>query len=723
MKSSRGNADAPLILVVDDNVLERMIVREPLEQGGFTVAEAEDGERGIRAFHDLAPCLVLLDVKMPGRDGFDVCTTIRADPDGAHVPIIMMTGLDDVDSINRAYEVGATDFLTKSTQTAILIHRVRYVLRAKRTADELRESQARLARAQRMAKLGHWEWEKETNEVTWSQEVGEIFGASPVSSTDFRRELGRFVHADDRLSVENAFQQAMETSGTASVEHRIVRPDGSERVVHQDIDVSWSADGVASRVVGTMQDITERHEAEQRIRRLAYYDNITGLANRTLLKDHIRFSLSRAERHTRILALLFLDLDHFKRVNDTFGHNMGDDLLRQVADRLASCIRECDYLARRDGSPNGESLPIRDHTVARLGGDEFVILLPEIKAPEDAALVARRINAAFALPFILHDKEIYLTASIGISSYPMDGRDADSLLKHADAAMYHAKAQGRNRYQFYTTSINARALERLSLETSLRKALERDEFVLHYQPRLDIRSGRVISVEALVRWMNPELGLVPPGQFIPVAEETGLIVPLGEWVLREACRQAGRWKRTGTGPCCVSVNVSAAQLKQRDFKESIAAAIERGGIGPYELELELTESMLMDDVSASATLLKELKEIGVHVSIDDFGTGYSSLSYLKKLPIESLKIDQSFIRDITVDADDATIVTATIGLGQSLRLRVVAEGVEYEEQLEFLRTHGCDEAQGYLFGRPQAAAELDAWLRASPYWKTPAAVE
>jgi PAS domain S-box-containing protein len=604
------------------------------------------------------------------------------------------------ETIQQQFQLLADTNLQLSASNEYLQHEI---AERRKIEDELRESEARLANAQRIAKLGFWEWNRERNRLHWSIEVREIFGTSVEESNGTYKDFLEFVHPEDRQLVEQAIHQVVEHGARSSIEHRIIRPDGSERIVQQEIEASFDEIGGEDRIVGTVQDVTERKQAEQRIRYLAFYDHVTGLPNRTFLKDHLNHTLIQAAQTEQTTAVMFLDLDHFKRINDTLGHSTGDRLLQEVANRLSHCIREYDYLTREQLHYTDEPEAWNGiNTVARLGGDEFVIVLSRLRYAEDASVVAHRINQALSQPFSLEGNDVYITTSIGISIFPVDGSDAESLLKHADAAMYHAKSRGRNRHQFYAASMNAHILERLSLEASLRTSLEAGHFILHYQPRADIRTGQIIGMEALVRWLHPTRGLVPPSEFIPIAEETGLIVPLGKWVLNTACAQTKAWQSAGRPPLRVSVNLSAVQFNQRGLRKTVVRALEATGLEPKYLELELTESLIMENLEASIKQLNELSAIGVQLSIDDFGTGYSSLSYLKRFPIDSLKIDQSFIRDITSDPDDAAIVTATIALGHILRLKVVAEGVEREAQLELLRSQNCDEIQGNLLSRPLA---------------------
>ncbi len=555
-----------------------------------------------------------------------------------------------------------------------------------RAEEALRASEASLARAQRIAHLGNWDWNIATGEVYLSDEIYDIVGLSPQAGMNYATFVD-LVHADDREFVTQAVREAVEQGRPYNVEYRVVRPDAGERIVHSQGEIVPDERGRPARMIGTAQDITERKRTQEQLNYLAYYDTLTGLPNRVLLRDRLRQAMLDADRNEHLVAVMFLDLDRFKVINDTLGHDAGDALLKLVAERLQDCVRAGD-------------------TIARLGGDEFTIVLSNLGHVDDVTRVARKVMAYFAQPFQLVGNELFVTASVGITVYPFDDTDLDNLLKNADAAMYLAKEQGRNNFQFYTAELNARATRRLTLETALRRALERNELELHYQPQVDLRTGRVIGSEALLRWRHPELGEVSPVEFIPLAEETGLIVPIGEWVLRTACSQNMAWQAAGLPPMPTAVNLSLRQFQGQDLYAAVRRVLDESGLAPELLDLEMTESVLMHDAEGALVVIRDLKKLGVSFSLDDFGTGYSSLSYLKRFPIDTLKIDRSFVRDIPDDADDAAIAVAIIAMAHSLGIRVIAEGVETAAQVEFLCAHDCDAMQGYHFSRPVPATEM-----------------
>lgn len=703
MNRGAAQISGGVVLVVDDDATIRMLARETLEPAGFAVTEVGDGSLALAAFEQERPDIILLDVMMPGTDGFTVCRQIREHPDGKNVPIVMMTGLDDAESMKLAYETGATDFITKPVNWLILGQRVRYLQRAGRVLCDLIKNQTRLSYAQQIARMGSWEWDVENDKMRWSDEIYRLFNIDPIGFDGNYHAFLNSVHPLDKEFFNSALEEALASNKPYSLDHQILLPDGTERFVHTEAEVVADKDGRPVLVTGTVQDITERKQTEERIRYLAYYDSLTSLPNRILFKDHLERAINYAERHQRKIAALFLDLDRFKYINDTLGHSVGDKLLQKVAERLGQCVRKYDQLSRDPNEPFT--------VIARLGGDEFTILLDDIGHAQDAAKVAQRIIETTAKPFELEGHEVFVTVSIGISVYPNDGRDLNALIKNADTAMYHAKELGRNNFQFYTEVMNATAFERMKLENQLRKALERDEFMLHYQPQVDTRSGRIIGLEALIRWHNAELGMISPADFIPLAEETGLIICIDDWVITTACKQLKLWEEAGLPPVRVAINLSGQHFRQKNLVQTVRQIVDDTGINPNCLELELTEGVLMSKAMETITTLNELKAMGLSLSVDDFGTGYSSLSYLTRFPLDVLKIDQSFVANVTDDPDNAAIITAIIAMARSLKLEIIAEGVETVEQMTFLRAHGCHEMQGYLFGRPLPAEAATLLLR------------
>lgn len=519
----------------------------------------------------------------------------------------------------------------------------------------------------------------------WQKALG--YGAEEITGLTFSKIL----NPESEAECMGEFRKALAGEPVKAVEAEFVSKDGGVVVAEVNITCGFK-EGKPSVVWGICRDITERKQAEEQLYRLAHHDTLTGLPNRILFIDRLKQARAMARRFAFRSAVLFLDLDRFKIINDTLGHSVGDRLLQQVAKRISDCVREID-------------------TVARIGGDEFTIVLVNVGTEEDVARISGKILTAMILPFKVDEHELFVTASIGVSMYPEDGDDAESLLKKADMAMYEAKAKGRNNFQFFTPTMDENASRKLLFGNELRKALERDEFILHYQPKFDIATGKVTALEALVRWEHPEQGLLPPADFIPLAEEMGLIVPLGEWVLRTACRQNAAWRKEGMTPLRIAVNLSALQFRQNDLLEIIRSALAESGLEPELLELEITESIIIQDPETAVDILNELREMGVYISVDDFGTGYSSLLHIKRFPVDTLKIDKSFVRNVDKCATDGAIAQAIITMGTSLDLKVIAEGVETEGELAFLKMHHCDEAQGFLLSVPLPAGEIPGFLR------------
>ena len=666
-------------------------------------AVAVNGEDALTSVASAAPDLILLDVMMPGMNGYEVAASLKADPATANVPIIMVTAQMDRRARLAGLNAGAEDFLTKPVERAELSTRVRNLLRLKAMADAHQERnwdleeqvRARTAELQRFRSAMD-----ATADAIWlinrrTMRIVEVNGTASKMLGYSREEflkLGPLELGSASLEqLEGVYDRIIAGHSTSELMEVEIRcKDGS--LLPVEIRRHGERSGDDWLIVGVLRDITDGRAVEKRLHYLAHYDALTSLPNRTLLYETLRSTLVQAEASGWAVFVLFIDLDHFKNVNDTLGHAMGDELLVQVGNRLVNCLR------------------VRD-IVGRLGGDEFaLILLFDDNDPGGAALVAEKIRTVMAEPFDLNGRTLNVTASIGITVHPTDASDAETLVKYADTAMYRAKQAGRDTFRFFTAQMNTELLARRDLETALDEAIEREEFVLHYQPKVESRSGRIAGAEALLRWERPGHGLVSPKDFIPVLEETGRIVDVGRWVIAAACKQIAEWIRSGIGPLQVSVNVSSRQFIERDLDVDVLIALRESGIPARLLELELTEATLMASTGRTIESLQRLKQSGVKVSIDDFGTGYSSLAYLRRFPIDKLKIDIAFVRHIADSTDDAAIVLSIIRMAHSLKLSAVAEGVETAAQLAYLRHYGCDFIQGFYFSRPVPAPEFEKML-------------
>lgn len=668
----------PLILLVDDMPANLHLLVASLK-ADYRIKTATNGRSALNlAGRDDRPNLILLDVMMPGMNGIEVLRQLRSNPETSEIPVIFVSADASEQSQLDTLEMGADDYLAKPVVPAILMARVRNVLQRKRVEQQLRLAAHVFEHSGEAILITD-----RTNQII---EVNAAFTSLTGYSLEDVRGKDPKILACGRTTPEEyrAMWKEIRDRGIWKGELWDRRKDGGIYPKLLTISVVRNHLGSIDFYIGSFADITEQKAAEERIRHIAHHDNLTGLPNRLHLSVALEQSLASARREQSGLALMFIDLDRFKIINDTLGHNIGDLLLVEASRRLQGCVRESDV-------------------VARLGGDEFVVLLDGVGAALDAASVAHKILDSLGQAYAIDGNTLHSTPSIGISIYPVDGSDAETLMKHADTAMYHAKERGRNNAQFFAAAMNAVADERMVLERELRQALQEGQFELHYQPKVETGSGRLSGVEALIRWQHPVRGIIPPDKFIPIAEETGLIEAIGAWVLDEACRQSAEWKRSGIGNVRMAVNLSAFQLRSPELAEQVAACIRRYGVEEGELELEITESVAMTDPERSIGQLQTLRTLGVHLAIDDFGTGYSSLAYLKLLPIQTIKLDRVFVRDIETDANDAAISAATIALAHSLGLAVVAEGVETEAQRAFLSSHACDLLQGYLFGRPEPA--------------------
>jgi diguanylate cyclase (GGDEF)-like protein/PAS domain S-box-containing protein len=685
----------PRILIADDDAQIREVLHELLADA-YECAEVCSAEEALSVLGREEFDLVLSDIMMGGITGLEMVPQVLA-----HAPdtvVIMISGEQNIESAIQALRAGAFDYITKPFDLRHVEAAVERALehsqlrRSKRyyenfleeivreRTNELHKSNQTLSALIEASPLAIFVLNAEGRVALWNPAARRMFG------WEEQEVLGKPFPFDTGGS-DSGFEDALAGKLVAGYETRRRRKDGSVVDVNVWTTALRDQHSEVSGIMVVVADVTERKAAEAQINYLAYHDTLTGLPNRVSFEER----LAEAAAHAASLAVMFLSLDRFKKFNDTLGHTVGDQLLKSVAERLTASVRDGD-------------------TVARFGSDEFAFLLTRINGADDAARAAREFQRVLDPVFDVGGHELYVTASIGISVYPEDGADAQELLKSAGAALYRAKQSGGNNYQFYTADMNERALHRLALENKLRWAIERGEFRVHYQPQVCINTGRVIGMEALVRWQHPEMGLIPPVEFIPLAEDTSLISPIGEWVLRTACAQARQWRDSGFDALRVGVNLSPRQFQQPDLVPMVERLLKETGLDAASLELEVTESSVMKNAAVSIRTLGELKAMGIKIAVDDFGSGYSSLSYLKSLPIDVLKIDQSFVRDMTADPKDAAIVMAIIQLAHSLQLEVKAEGVETEEQLRFLSFLRCDAMQGYLFCRPLPADAFEQLL-------------
>lgn len=692
------------VLIVDDDAMIRLLARSAIGELDLEVHEAKNGAEAVALFQQQPFDIVLLDLEMPVMDGFTAAREIRALPEGDSATLVVATGLNDPDSIEKAYEVGATDFVTKPINWSILRQRLRFILRARTAFQALQENEAKLMEAQRIANLGHWEWDITNNRAEWSEQVYEILGLSPDTTDASYAAFLKAVHPDDRSMFNRVIGHAVEQGESYLLEHRIVQSDGQECYVVSQGKTQRQDPVQAVKVRNVVQDITERKHSEERIFHLANFDTLTGLPNRKLFVEHADRLLAAARQDGSRIAVLLLNLDRFKRINDSLGYTAGDELLKEVAGRIATCMHVCELDSRV------EVLDEAPYTLARSGGDEFMLLIRGVERADAVARFAQRLSEELSRPLHAVQQDIAVSASIGVSLFPDDGEQQDGLINQADMALGYAKEAGGGCFRFYSREMNEWANKRIDLEGRLHHAIERNEFQVYYQPQICLSSGRLTGFEALLRWWPQGGDLVSPNEFIPIAEETGLINEIGAWVLHQACSQLNHWQAQGYDLVPVAVNVSSRQFVDDDLVSLIEDELSAFELAPELLELELTERVIMRNLEETRAKLRALKKIGVKLSVDDFGTGYSSMNYLKRFPLDTLKIDRSFVMDLETDSNDESIIRAIVAMSKGLGLSTIAEGVETEQQRALLSTIGCDLMQGYLYSRPVPAEEAEAYL-------------
>jgi diguanylate cyclase (GGDEF)-like protein/PAS domain S-box-containing protein len=708
MNDNAAPGDTGSILIVDDNPVNLGLVVDHLEQHGFNVAVALDGEEAIERAEFLQPDLILLDVMMPGIDGFETCRRLKANLVTAPIPVIFMTALADVADKVRAFEAGGVDYVSKPFQVEELLARVNTHIALRDAQQRLRNRNAELAEEVQIRKAAEAALSASESRYRRLFETATdgilIFDASTGIVTDANPTIAALLASSAEALIGHKLCEIAPFAALGGAADAVAEVRRAGYLKLGDWNLMPAVGGLIEvETIGTLywdrgqeivqlnlRDVRERKEAEARIRHLAHHDALTGRPNRTLLADRLGVAIAHARRSKTKVGVLMLDLDHFKTINDSLGHHIGDELLEAVATRLRACLRQCD-------------------TAARLGGDEFVVALGDLDCVENAELVAGKLIAAMQEPFAIEGRSLHVGTSIGISMFPGDGEDAGALIQAADTAMYAAKASGRGGYSLFSKELSTAAQRWHTLSNDVHGALARGEFSLHYQPQISIGTGAVSGFEALLRWQHPTAGMVSPALFIPLLEERGLIVEVGRWVLETACRQCAAWHADGK-MLRVAVNLSAQQFYRGDIVETARFALEQAGLAPENLELELTESLTLDETETTLRIMHALKALGITLSLDDFGTGWSSLSYLRRFPLDRIKIDRSFVRDLTTHSSTAAIVHSILGLAHSLGLDCVAEGVETREQLSHLEGELCSEFQGFLFSEAVPAEEIGLLL-------------
>ncbi|MGO9312640.1 MAG: EAL domain-containing protein [Syntrophobacteraceae bacterium] len=692
MKKDGNPTYKTVVLVVDADPASRMQTCDLIERCGCLAETAQDGVQAIEIFKKIEPDVVILYAELPGMNGYALCAEIRRISQGKHTKILMITGPGEADA-RSSYEAGASDFIAEPATA--FSHRVMHILRDVCSQEELHRTQDMHratvdASPHLLLRIG-----QDGTILDRRSPAGFNFGCFADALPGCR--IGEILFREAPGAADRYIEQVLHTGRAEALEFQFKQ--GSETYSYETLFMA----GKRNEILAVVRDVTTKKRAYEKMVRLAYYDALTGLLNRHSFEELLERALAQSNGSGNISALLHVDLDNFKRINNTFGRSAGDALLQRTADRIVQFARKSDCTA-------GFGHDFSEKAVARVGGDEFLILLPRISQIRDAAVVAKRLLDDISRPLVLVDHELFVSASIGIAIYPSDGNEPGTLLKNAEEAMNRAKENGRSNLQFYTASDQGRTRIRLDLERDLRRVLDRGELLVHYQPQVDLRTGRIVGAEALLRWEHPEKGLISPAEFIPLAEETGLIVPIGRWVLAVACMQNTIWVKSGFRPIRIAVNLSSHQFRQKNIVETVGKVLRNSALDPNSLELEITEGTIMQDAESTIHLLKKFKNMGLRLAVDDFGTGYSSLNYLKRFPLDVLKIDRSFIKDLMTDSDDAVITKAIIAMAHSLNLEVIAEGIETEEQLSFLRENKCDAFQGYYFSRPVSATVMTKLL-------------
>ena len=715
------------ILIIDDDPTLRLIAEKKLSQHGYQVLTAGSGEEGILCVLEHTPDLLLLDYELPDMPGVDVCRKLRNHAVSNDKPILFIAGKEDYQSIDSAFQAGATDFSSKPLNWTILIYRIKYMLRAYEINLSLLSSEQRLTKAQKIAQIANWDYNLTDESFKWSNTIYDVLEINLQTRKSFSlQDFLEHVPVEDTEAVRQAIVNCVNNNVSFELEHEVRTDQGNKKIISHMGNVIKNDANEVIDCIGTLQDITERRNIESQVRTLAYFDSLTGLMNRESFLMVLDKIITNSKQHKLLSALLFIDLDDFKRVNDSLGHKFGDLLLCGIAERLKNCVRiaerEKKYQTKNhrliknilpDRVFRVSSIEINRFDLGRLGGDEFTVFLADIPNEEVAARVANRLLKALEKPFNLDGHEVYVTFSIGIAISPNDGDSIETLLKNADTAMYSAKANGKNNFQYYAKVMNERSLYRLTLESDLRNAIANNELYLVYQPQICLQTGRLIGAEALMRWKHKTIGNISPAEFILLAEETGQILVIGDWLFKQFSIYLQDWKLQGLipGEFKLALNISSLQFQQSNILDKVGNLFPDLELNKH-VEFELTESVMMNNAAANLAKLNALSEKNITLSIDDFGTGYSSLSYLHRFPVDVVKIDRSFISNMENDGQ-VNIVKAIIAMAHGMKIRVVAEGIESQWQYDFLAEEGCDIGQGYFLYKPMSIDQFEQLLKKS----------
>jgi len=698
-----GSTKKPKILLVDVDETSRRIFSDTLKQSSFSVFEALESTSALDLLSNNDFDLILIDTSLLNSNVSDFLGSVRRLPSMQQVPILLLTPCSDIASIKNAYKAGITDFINKSDNVDLAVQRIHYALRNSQLTKDLSARQKQLEQVHKVAKLGYWRLDIKNRAFFLSDEAKQIFGIEKNSFDNTLISYLDLIHISDRDVVKATINNCLYDTSPFSIDHRIVNSRGAKHYVHTQGDVSFDDGGKSAAIVGTVQDITERKRAEATFEHLALYDSLTDLCNRRLFQNRLAHSMAIAHRDEKLLAVCFFDLDNFKPINDNLGHPIGDELLRTVARRLKNTMRHGDI-------------------ISRISGDEFALAIEGLSSVEELEMIVEKLRRRLAEPYSIHGHKIYVTASIGLALYPLDGSDREAMMRYADAAMYQAKSLGGNSYCYYSNEMSDKSRRRLDMEYKLRHALEKNQLRLFYQPQIDIKSGAVIGTEALLRWVHPKFGLLPPDKFLSIAEDTGFIFPIARWVLKTACEQTRRWSEQGYGNLNVAINMSSRQFAEDKMIEYVEQYTKQAKFDPSHLRIEINENVAMHYNPENNSTLSDLKALGVQLVIDDFGSGQSSMTHLQKLPIDALNIDRSFIMNIADRERDGATAKAIISLAHNLGLRVGAEGIETATHVEFLKKYYCDEMQGNFLCPPIPADQMGKIL-SEDYSITPLSTE